>query len=194
MLPVNVMACKKMLVLCGHTYSSRLWCAWELFTLFSFQGHKRALEQIELIPLIDKSIDITKRLSNIGANATSNATGAPGVSKESDMSAEAEGPLPSCAQSDSATDVATDAGVDAELGSAVTPSEPFRMRAQSDNLAAVAPARRRAQSDMPFETESYMLPEADDEPLRPRAVSDPPALLRKTGTADTYSAESTTRR
>ena len=47
-LPINVMACKKMLVLCGHTYASRLWCAWELFTLFSFQGHKRALEQIEV--------------------------------------------------------------------------------------------------------------------------------------------------
>ena len=38
-LPVNVMACNKMLVLCGETYVQRLWCAWELFTLFSFQSH-----------------------------------------------------------------------------------------------------------------------------------------------------------
>ena len=46
-LPVNVMACNKMLVLCGSTYPSRLWCAWELFTLFSFQGHKQALAKVE---------------------------------------------------------------------------------------------------------------------------------------------------
>ena len=51
-MPVNVMACKQMLVLCGETYPSRLWCAWELFTLFSFQGHKRALAKVELLPLL----------------------------------------------------------------------------------------------------------------------------------------------
>jgi hypothetical protein len=27
-LPINVMACKQMLVLCGDTYSRRLWCVW----------------------------------------------------------------------------------------------------------------------------------------------------------------------
>ena len=27
-LPINVMACKRMLVLCGSTYSRRLWCVW----------------------------------------------------------------------------------------------------------------------------------------------------------------------
>ena len=51
-LPVNVMACNKMLVLCGDTYVQRLWCAWELFTLFSFQGHEQALAKVELIPLL----------------------------------------------------------------------------------------------------------------------------------------------
>ena len=35
-LPVNVMACNRMMVLCGHTYQHRLWCVWELFTLFAF--------------------------------------------------------------------------------------------------------------------------------------------------------------
>ena len=37
-LPVNVMACKHMLVLCGPTYSERLWCAWELCTMLSFMS------------------------------------------------------------------------------------------------------------------------------------------------------------
>lgn len=35
-LPVNVMACKEVLVLCGPTYPTRLWCAWELCVLLSF--------------------------------------------------------------------------------------------------------------------------------------------------------------
>ena len=51
-LPVNVMACNKMIVLCGESYSRRLWCAWELFTLFSFQGQDMALAKVELIPLL----------------------------------------------------------------------------------------------------------------------------------------------
>ena len=50
-LPINVMACKKMLVLCGPTYPTRLWCAWELCTLFSFADKKTALERTEFIPL-----------------------------------------------------------------------------------------------------------------------------------------------
>merc|ERR1712137_503168 len=35
-LPINVMQCHKMLVLCGETYARRLWCLWELFTLLAF--------------------------------------------------------------------------------------------------------------------------------------------------------------
>jgi len=50
-LPVNVMACKRMLVLCGPSYPTRLWCAWELFTLFSFQAHNAALRRVVLISL-----------------------------------------------------------------------------------------------------------------------------------------------
>lgn len=48
-LPVNVMACQKMLVLCGPTYSSRLWCTWELFTLFSFSEMNEALAKIKIV-------------------------------------------------------------------------------------------------------------------------------------------------
>ena len=45
------MACRKMLVLCGDTYVQRLWCAWELFTLFSFQSHAHACRKMELVIL-----------------------------------------------------------------------------------------------------------------------------------------------
>lgn len=58
-IPVYVMACKKMLILCGSTYPLRLWCAWELFTLFSFQGYEAAQARVELIPLINAESDKT---------------------------------------------------------------------------------------------------------------------------------------
>ena len=47
-LPVNVMACNQMLVLCGPTYPRRLWCVWELFTLLSFSTLEHAQERITL--------------------------------------------------------------------------------------------------------------------------------------------------
>lgn len=45
------MACKKMLVLLGDTYRHRLWCVWELFTLFSFQSEKKAHAKIVIADL-----------------------------------------------------------------------------------------------------------------------------------------------
>ena len=37
-LPINIGACSKMLILLGKTYLERLWCVWEeLFTLFTLQ-------------------------------------------------------------------------------------------------------------------------------------------------------------
>ena len=50
-LPVNVMACSQMLVLCGSTYPNRLWCVWELFTLLSFSTLEHAQERITLAAL-----------------------------------------------------------------------------------------------------------------------------------------------
>ena len=50
-LPINVMACRKMLVLVGPTYPTRLWCAWELCTLLSFISTSQAMERMELVPL-----------------------------------------------------------------------------------------------------------------------------------------------
>eukprot|EP00913_Durusdinium_trenchii_P018522 g17404.t1 len=45
-LPVNVMSCRKMLCLCGKTYPTRLWCAWELCVLLSFMSMDMALKQL----------------------------------------------------------------------------------------------------------------------------------------------------
>jgi len=53
LLPVNVTACSRVLVLFGHTYASRLWCAWELFVLFSFAQQEHAAERAILLPLSD---------------------------------------------------------------------------------------------------------------------------------------------
>eukprot|EP00929_Paragymnodinium_shiwhaense_P080717 TRINITY_DN4210_c0_g4_i1.p1 TRINITY_DN4210_c0_g4~~TRINITY_DN4210_c0_g4_i1.p1 ORF type:complete len:978 (+),score=45.26 TRINITY_DN4210_c0_g4_i1:128-3061(+) len=52
-LPVNVMACRKVLVLCGETYPARLWCIWELCVVFSFASQDRALKRIEFEVLGD---------------------------------------------------------------------------------------------------------------------------------------------
>lgn len=46
-LPININACRKVLVLCGDTYSYRLWCVWELFTLFAFADDAEARAKIE---------------------------------------------------------------------------------------------------------------------------------------------------
>lgn len=51
-LPVNVMACAKMLVLLGPTYPTRLWCVWELFTLLAFnQDVAQASDRLEVLTL-----------------------------------------------------------------------------------------------------------------------------------------------
>eukprot|EP00439_Symbiodinium_sp_Y106_P078280 s77_g17.t1 len=55
-LPVNVMACRKVLVLCGRTYPTRLWCAWELCVLLSFMSLEMALKQLVVMPLSQASL------------------------------------------------------------------------------------------------------------------------------------------
>jgi len=50
-LPINVMACRKVLVLIGDTYPSRLWCVWELFILFAFAREEQALEKVHVVSL-----------------------------------------------------------------------------------------------------------------------------------------------
>ena len=52
-LPINIMACDNMLVLAGETYSTRLWCVWELCTLFSFMSSTNALKRVTLLSLTE---------------------------------------------------------------------------------------------------------------------------------------------
>eukprot|EP00929_Paragymnodinium_shiwhaense_P005592 TRINITY_DN10777_c0_g4_i1.p1 TRINITY_DN10777_c0_g4~~TRINITY_DN10777_c0_g4_i1.p1 ORF type:complete len:949 (+),score=75.53 TRINITY_DN10777_c0_g4_i1:117-2963(+) len=55
-LPVNVMACRQVLVLCGPTYPERLWCVWELCVLFSFISPEQAWERLRF-EVLDKGSD-----------------------------------------------------------------------------------------------------------------------------------------
>jgi hypothetical protein len=59
-LPINVMACRKVLVVCGPTYPTRLWCAWELCTLFSFRDADKVAEGVEILLLDSDGDDINK--------------------------------------------------------------------------------------------------------------------------------------
>merc|ERR1711874_523759 len=52
-LPINVMACSKMLVLWGETYPKRLWCVWELCTLFSMMPEAQARERLMVVAIGD---------------------------------------------------------------------------------------------------------------------------------------------
>jgi len=62
LLPVNVMSCRNVLVLCGSTYTTRLWCIWELYTLFSFSGEEQALNRISIFPFGDDNETCIDRL------------------------------------------------------------------------------------------------------------------------------------
>eukprot|EP00929_Paragymnodinium_shiwhaense_P080721 TRINITY_DN4210_c1_g4_i1.p1 TRINITY_DN4210_c1_g4~~TRINITY_DN4210_c1_g4_i1.p1 ORF type:complete len:988 (-),score=43.83 TRINITY_DN4210_c1_g4_i1:395-3358(-) len=62
-LPVNVMACQQVLVLCGATYPERLWCIWEICVVFSFAPPEQALERLRFEVLSDGShTEILQRL------------------------------------------------------------------------------------------------------------------------------------
>mmetsp|Transcript_12848 Transcript_12848/g.28375 ORF Transcript_12848/g.28375 Transcript_12848/m.28375 type:complete len:617 (+) Transcript_12848:39-1889(+) len=69
-LPVNVMSCSRVLVLCGHTYARRLWCAWELFVLFSFARKEQAVERA-VVRILDKKSDALAQLARFDVNCTS---------------------------------------------------------------------------------------------------------------------------
>jgi hypothetical protein len=58
-LPINVMACQKMLILWGPTYCRRLWCIWELFTLSCFVGSESVGLRVQLAPIALESSSVS---------------------------------------------------------------------------------------------------------------------------------------
>ena len=60
-LPINVMACRKVLILCGKSYCTRLWCIWEIFTVLSFTDFSEAYKKLEILP-IDNLVNLEKEL------------------------------------------------------------------------------------------------------------------------------------
>eukprot|EP00929_Paragymnodinium_shiwhaense_P080712 TRINITY_DN4210_c0_g1_i1.p1 TRINITY_DN4210_c0_g1~~TRINITY_DN4210_c0_g1_i1.p1 ORF type:complete len:455 (+),score=61.93 TRINITY_DN4210_c0_g1_i1:296-1660(+) len=69
-LPVNVMACRQVLVLCGPTYPDRLWCTWEICVVFSFSSPDQALERLRFEVLDEGSnSDVLERLRAFNASA-----------------------------------------------------------------------------------------------------------------------------
>jgi len=52
-LPINIGACEKMLILLDKTYLQRLWCLWELYTIFSFCNKELAVLRVEVLIIED---------------------------------------------------------------------------------------------------------------------------------------------
>ena len=59
-LPIIIGGCKQVLVLLSSSYLKRLWCVWELFTLFSFCNKELALERVTVIHCPSKGEDLTQ--------------------------------------------------------------------------------------------------------------------------------------
>eukprot|EP00929_Paragymnodinium_shiwhaense_P112702 TRINITY_DN80969_c0_g1_i1.p1 TRINITY_DN80969_c0_g1~~TRINITY_DN80969_c0_g1_i1.p1 ORF type:complete len:168 (-),score=9.12 TRINITY_DN80969_c0_g1_i1:141-575(-) len=66
------MACRQVLVLCGTTYRSRLWCIWELCVVFSFASQGRALERIRF-EVLGQDISMAAILQQLQAFEVNNA-------------------------------------------------------------------------------------------------------------------------
>jgi len=63
-LPIAVMSCKKFIVILSPVYQYRLWCIWEVFTLFAFSPLDLALDKVVVMPLPGRSMtDMLLRLS-----------------------------------------------------------------------------------------------------------------------------------
>ena len=52
-LPINIALCEKLLVVLSPTYLDRLWCVWELQTVFSFDIRELSIDRIALLPIGD---------------------------------------------------------------------------------------------------------------------------------------------
>jgi len=60
-LPVNLMACKQVLVLCGETYVNRLWCMWELYVLFMFNS-QNVKNKIVVPEALNRTVNLAQLL------------------------------------------------------------------------------------------------------------------------------------
>ena len=52
-LAIYLLSCDKIRILCGPGYALRLWCVWEIFTLFAVASDEVALRRIELVTFGD---------------------------------------------------------------------------------------------------------------------------------------------
>ena len=51
-----------MLILAGRTYSDRLWCVWEIFTLLSFTSTDQAIKRLKLFSLQAEDGNVMEKL------------------------------------------------------------------------------------------------------------------------------------
>lgn len=70
-LPIIVMSCRRMLVLCGETYPRRLWCAWELCTLMAFSGLEQALKRVKLVSVHRFPANASRQLAQFDVSRAS---------------------------------------------------------------------------------------------------------------------------
>lgn len=66
LLPINLNACNKVLILMNKSYLKRLWCIWELFVVFTFSmSYSTALQRIEILYVdTDKKWDFKDDVPN----------------------------------------------------------------------------------------------------------------------------------
>eukprot|EP00935_MAST-01C_sp_MAST-1C-sp1_P002841 g2841.t1 len=64
-LPANIMSCNKVMVLCGDTYIDRLWCIWELYTLFALADNENdSFARLVVVDITTGGAHITTRLQD----------------------------------------------------------------------------------------------------------------------------------
>lgn len=64
-LPISMAYCKKVLVLLGENYTSRLWCMWELFRLFTFCNKEIAMDRLRILLIV--AADNKKKKKNVAS-------------------------------------------------------------------------------------------------------------------------------
>ena len=60
-LPINLMACRQVLVLVGPSYSQRLWCMWELYILSMF-NNENVMDKVHVAEHAGAGVNLSKVL------------------------------------------------------------------------------------------------------------------------------------